>query len=109
MNMKAFVFILLLFTVTMPAMAQDRIVKGNVVDINSAPISGVTVVMMGSDSTYLGATLTDDSGFFSLPFKGSSFTLQFNHISYEDFINWFTRDNVGEIVLRVSIRDSTSC
>lgn len=101
--MKAFIFILLLFTVTMPAMAQDRIVKGNVVDIKSAPISGVTVVMMGSDSTYLDATLTDDNGCFSFPFKDTSFALQFNHISYEDYNGWFTRDNVGEIILRHAV------
>lgn len=96
-------FILLLCVVIMPAMSQDRTIKGNVVDTTSVPISGVTVVMMGRDSTYLNATLTDDNGFFSFSSKDTSFALQFYHISYEDYSNWFISDNVGEIVLRHSV------
>ena len=47
--------------------AQDMVqVKGNVLDLNSLPIPGVTIMVKGKPA--LGGTITDDQGYFSFSF-----------------------------------------
>ena len=48
-------------------------VKGNVLDLNSLPIPGVTIMVKGKPA--LGGTITDEQGYFSFSFPAGE-TLQ---------------------------------
>ena len=101
--MKKMLSSLLLLIVTVSLLAQNVVqnenVKGRVVDTSTAPISGVTVVMFASDSTYVASTISDVKGVFEIPLNTTSFQLQFNHISFERLQQTFKNGQVGDIVL----------
>lgn len=101
--MKKILFSLLLLVVTVSLLAQNVVqnknIKGRVVDTSAAPISGVTVIMFASDSTYLASTTSDVKGYFEIPLDAISFQLQFNHISFERLQQTFKNGQIGDIVL----------
>lgn len=62
------------------AQAQDMVqVKGNVLDLNSQPIPGVTIMV--KDKPALGGTITDEQGYFSFSFPAGE-VLQASCIGY---------------------------
>lgn len=74
--------LLAVILVLLPAQvqAQDMVqVKGNVLDLNSLPIPGVTIMVKGKPA--LGGTITDDQGYFSFSFPAGE-VLQASCIGY---------------------------
>ena len=73
-----------------PAQAQDNMiqVKGNVLDLNSLPIPGVTIMVKGKPA--LGGTITDEQGYFSFTFPAGE-TLQASCMGYVNVESKFAR------------------
>lgn len=78
--------------------AQNSI--GRVVDSKSDPIDAVAVILQTTDSTYLDATISDESGYFSLPYVDGSYMITFQHILYETFSAVFDKRDLGAIVMK---------
>lgn len=72
------------------ALAQDNMVqvKGNVLDLNSQPIPGVTIMVKGKPA--LGGTITDEQGYFSFSFPSGE-VLQASCIGYVTVESRFAR------------------
>ena len=70
--------------------AQDKTiqVKGNVLDLNSQPIPGVTIMVKGKPA--LGGTITDEHGYFSFTFPAGEI-LQASCMGYVNVESKFSR------------------
>ncbi len=73
---------------------------GKVLDSNKRPIEGVTVVMRTTDSTFVGATVTDSCGAFSIKPTKDSYLLNFQHLLYKPLEKRFSGANAGIIALQ---------
>jgi TonB-linked SusC/RagA family outer membrane protein len=67
---------------TKTAAAQDRIIKGKVLDDESKPMPGVTIRTNASN----GATLSDPDGNFSIKVTAADTELTFNMIGFSSFV-----------------------
>ena len=65
-------------------------VKGNVLDLNSLPIPGVTIMVKGKPA--LGGTITDEQGYFSFSFPAGE-TLLASCMGYVDVESKFARSS----------------
>jgi len=74
-----FLYLLLWFN---SAIAQDKLIKGQVLsDASQQPVSGVTIrTVFGNQVTY-----SNEKGFFSLPWAGQADTLVLNHKGYQSY------------------------
>ena len=73
---------------------------GKVLDSNKRPIEGVTVVMRTTDSTFVGAAVTDSCGAFSIKLTKDSYLLNFQHLLYKPLEKRFSGANAGIIALQ---------
>lgn len=75
----------LLVTAATRAKSQEKpiqLISGQVVGNDSLPAIGVAVIMQHIDSTYIGATITDADGHFTLNHPNKRYRLLFQHVSY---------------------------
>lgn len=75
----------LLVTAATEAKSQEKpiqLISGQVVGNDSLPAIGVAVIMQHIDSTYIGATITDADGHFTLNHPNKRYRLLFQHVSY---------------------------
>ena len=103
--MKQYIFIpifILLFTIT--AIAQNRSVRGTVIDSTKTPVPGVTVKLITNAKDTL-VTATDNKGNFQFgEVNVTKVTLSFYAIGYQGLIRHYTLDtgkvSVGNIMLK---------
>jgi len=103
--MKQYIFIpifILLFTITV--IAQNRSVKGTVIDSSKTPVPGVTVKLITTAKDTL-VTATDNKGNFQFgEVNVAKVTLSFYAIGYQGLIRHYTLDtgkvSVGNIMLK---------
>ncbi|RXK83659.1 SusC/RagA family TonB-linked outer membrane protein [Filimonas effusa] len=79
--MKLQFFILLLFSLGGAGLlqAQDRSLRGRVLDEKERPIAGATIVETGNEGN---ATMTDTSGRFTLRFRGNNNEITVTNVGY---------------------------
>lgn len=92
--------LLTLLTLLLCHSAGAQSVRGTVVDQARRPLAGVAVVMLGTDSLYLGGVTTDTLGRFAIASAVRPYRLLFQHLACEPRTVDDDRDAVGEIVLR---------
>jgi TonB-linked SusC/RagA family outer membrane protein len=86
--------LLLLFN--LPAIAQDRTVKGTVINASdNTPLSGVSVVQQGGGA----GTSTNASGAFSLTVRGNNPVLEFSSVGFDTYrVTW---DGSAELAIKL--------
>jgi TonB-linked SusC/RagA family outer membrane protein len=71
--------ILLIFGIVLPVIAQNKTVKGTVLDDKKIAIAGATIKVKGNNTT----RVTDNNGNFSIPISGAKQVLIISFIGYE--------------------------
>ena len=82
--------VLWLFSGVAMAQGEKVLVKGNVLDVDSKPIPGVTIMVKGKPE--LGGTVTDENGYFSFSFPAGE-VLQASSIGYVTVESRFSRSD----------------
>lgn len=98
---KTISLLLLLFLVTVTAMAQGRLIGGVVSDGQTKEkLSLVTVQLLKSDSTYLKGTTTDDNGRFTLkaPADGT-YIVKMTSVGFKNYTKKVTVSNAKNVDL----------
>ena len=95
-NLRKICFVLMLFVIH-GTMAQNKTVKGVVVDNERDPLIGVTVAVLGSSNI---GTVTDIDGKFSLSVPESKNTLVFSYIGYKTQEVSIAGRNTIEVILQ---------
>jgi len=77
---KKMLLILAAFLTVLSASAQNRVVKGKVVDADGAPLPGVAVILEGTSN----GTMTSPDGSFTLSVPSGEATLVASYLGYSD-------------------------
>lgn len=91
--------LLLFFLTAFTTIADAQVVSGRAVAAQGQGIGYVSVAMQKSDSTYLGATITDSLGAFKFDKAQLPCRLIFQHISYKPKTVMCRQFSVGDVTL----------
>ncbi len=83
---KTIVRITILFALMicyMHSFAQSQIITGKVTDENQEPIPGVNVVVVNTQERYMGGTITNMDGNYTVNVPNPEYSLQFSFIGYK--------------------------
>lgn len=96
MNKKLLFFLTVLFFIPFALLAQNKTIKGKIVDESGAPVAGVNVIAKGSKK----GTQTDNSGNFSITVSGAGTTdLVLSSVGYISKIVTVTGNDAGTVQL----------
>lgn len=79
---------------------QAQTIHGNVVDEKLQPMSFANIVLLKADSTYVKATVTDDTGTFSISRPREAKLLNISYIGYAPQYRTIESDSIGTIQLQ---------
>ena len=74
-------------------------INGKVIDSKQQPIDGATIVLQAMDSTYIGASISNTDGTFTLKNKPKDYRLIIQHLLYQTKIITGKGNNAGIIQL----------
>ena len=77
-----------------------QMINGKVIDNKQQPIDGVTIILQAIDSTYVGASISDTDGIFTLKSQLKEYRLIIQHILYEAKQITGKGNNIGIIQLQ---------
>ena len=75
-------------------------INGKVIDDKQQPIDGATIVLQTMDSTYIGASISDIDGIFTLSSQTAEYRLIIQHLLYHTKLITGKGSNVGIIQLQ---------
>lgn len=77
-----------------------QMINGKVIDNKQQPIDGVTIILQAIDSTYVGASISDTDGIFTLKSQLKEYRLIIQHLLYEAKQITGKGNNIGIIQLQ---------
>ena len=79
----------------------DHRLKGLVVDENNLPLPYANVTLLNpADSTMLGGGVTNESGYFAIPYEQARVLARITYVGYKPAYRLCARDNVGTIKMQ---------
>lgn len=76
-------------------------INGKVIDSKQQPIDGATIILQAMDSTYIGASISDTDGIFTLKSQPKEYRLIIQHLLYEAKQITGKGNNIGIIQLQL--------
>ena len=79
----------------------DHRLKGLVVDENNLPLPYANVTLLNpADSTMLGGGVTNESGYFAIPYEHARILARITYVGYKPAYRLCSRDNAGTIKMQ---------
>lgn len=87
----------LIVTVCWTTTVMSQEIRGKVVDDNLVPISGATIVLQTTDSTFVDAVISEEDGTFTFSRSIVPFLLTVQHVAYKTIQQRFYNPDIGTI------------